>query len=319
MPKVFVSYSHAQREWVWGRLVPVLRAAGAEVLIDVERFKAGVSCFKQMDAEQDAADCQLLCFSEEYMQSKSCNREWKRALRRDPTFSTGHIVPIVLQAQLTLPKEFLGPNPLYVEMRNDRDKAKWQLLLRSLGINWNCCPVSWLHAAEWITRKLNDGTCVNLLVPRLADNKHRQPVTALIAHLRETALPWQLLPNLQDQDLHAGECTTLSGLLGQLLMRAGIHQKLSANKRTAIVEFTTLMRTLKAPLELALTSCDVISNQERQKAYGTNFFATLFDLTRPDKQSLRLLAISHRTYASIIPSDAYLSDINFSTIELDFT
>jgi len=32
MVKVFVSYSHRQGEWVWGRLVPVLKASGAEVL-----------------------------------------------------------------------------------------------------------------------------------------------------------------------------------------------------------------------------------------------------------------------------------------------
>jgi len=32
--KVFISYSHRQGEWVWSRLVPVLKAASAEVLID---------------------------------------------------------------------------------------------------------------------------------------------------------------------------------------------------------------------------------------------------------------------------------------------
>jgi hypothetical protein len=38
MPKVFVSDSHQQRDWVCGRLVPVLKAVGAELLIEVERF-----------------------------------------------------------------------------------------------------------------------------------------------------------------------------------------------------------------------------------------------------------------------------------------
>ena len=33
MPKsVFVSYSHKQGDWVWDRLVPCLRAGGANVL-----------------------------------------------------------------------------------------------------------------------------------------------------------------------------------------------------------------------------------------------------------------------------------------------
>jgi len=32
--KVFVSYSHAQSDWVQDRVVPVLEAGGAEVLVD---------------------------------------------------------------------------------------------------------------------------------------------------------------------------------------------------------------------------------------------------------------------------------------------
>ena len=39
--KVFVSYSHQQGAWVLDRLVPCLRAGGAEVYVDVERFKPG--------------------------------------------------------------------------------------------------------------------------------------------------------------------------------------------------------------------------------------------------------------------------------------
>ena len=38
--KVFVSYSHAQGEWVLDRLVPCLKAGGAGVLIDVERWES---------------------------------------------------------------------------------------------------------------------------------------------------------------------------------------------------------------------------------------------------------------------------------------
>ena len=50
MPKkVFISYSHRQGDWVWDRLVPCLKAGGAEMLIDRERFEAGKALTGQMD------------------------------------------------------------------------------------------------------------------------------------------------------------------------------------------------------------------------------------------------------------------------------
>ena len=54
--KVFVSYSHQQGAWVRDALVPVLRASGADVLVDWERFKAGFAVAGQMDGTQDKAD-----------------------------------------------------------------------------------------------------------------------------------------------------------------------------------------------------------------------------------------------------------------------
>lgn len=39
--KIFISYCHQQGDWVTNRLAPCLRAGGAEVLLDIERFRAG--------------------------------------------------------------------------------------------------------------------------------------------------------------------------------------------------------------------------------------------------------------------------------------
>ncbi len=317
MPKVFVSYSHKQREWVWGRLVPVLKAAGAEVLIDVERFKAGVACFQQMDNEQDAADLQILCFSDDYLSSKPCEHEWRRAVKTDPTFSTGKLVPVVLTPGMERPKEIRTPDPLQVDMRNDHDPAIWRLLLRSLSLAWNCCPVSWLDAAEETVRKLQYGESVNLLVPKIAMNGHRQPVDALLAHLRNVKLPRELLPRLKLVDLHAGECSSLPGLLEQILEQAETRQKLPARKPAALVEFARQMRTLNSPLLLALGSCDHFGNARRQAEYGDDFFASLFNLTQPADRKLGLLVISHRPYAALLPKSAReVSAINFTTVEL---
>lgn len=56
MTKTFVSYCHRQGDWVWEQLVPCLKAGGAEVLIDRERFELGMALVGQMDALQDQAD-----------------------------------------------------------------------------------------------------------------------------------------------------------------------------------------------------------------------------------------------------------------------
>jgi TIR domain-containing protein len=80
--RVFVSYSHCQGAWVLDRLVPVLRAGGAEVLIDRERFTAGRELRGQMDATQDGADVNVLVLSPEYLASESCVHEMERAIAR---------------------------------------------------------------------------------------------------------------------------------------------------------------------------------------------------------------------------------------------
>lgn len=73
--KVFISYCHKQGEWVWDRLVPVLKAGGANVLIDRERFEAGKAIEGQMDATQDQAERQVLVLSPDDLGRTACTHE----------------------------------------------------------------------------------------------------------------------------------------------------------------------------------------------------------------------------------------------------
>ena len=75
MPRVFISYRHSDGEWVWNRLTPCLEAGGAEVLIDRERFQAGIAVVGQMDAAQDRADVHVLVITKEYLE-RGCNLLW---------------------------------------------------------------------------------------------------------------------------------------------------------------------------------------------------------------------------------------------------
>ena len=95
MPKsVFISYSWKQGEWVWDRLVPCLQAGEAEVLIDRDRFEAARALERQMDEVQDRADLNILVFSPDYLTSKRCQHEMKRAIQRDPEFKDGVTIPV---------------------------------------------------------------------------------------------------------------------------------------------------------------------------------------------------------------------------------
>lgn len=131
--RVFVSYRHCQGDWVWERLVPCLKAGGADVLIDKERFRLGKAVVGQMDDLQDQADRHLLVLSPEYLQSDYCQHEMKRALKKDPKFAAGLVLP-VLRADCTLPKAFTGWNPpLWADFRDDSNAAAWTALLRECG------------------------------------------------------------------------------------------------------------------------------------------------------------------------------------------
>jgi hypothetical protein len=125
MTKVFVSYSHRQGAWVWERLVQVLRAGGAEPLLDKEQFKAGLGLPGQMDATQDQADRHVLCLSTDYHASAPCRHEMQRAVALDPHFARGIGITVRLD-DAALPAEITAADPLWVDMRKDPDHG-WRL------------------------------------------------------------------------------------------------------------------------------------------------------------------------------------------------
>ncbi len=90
------------------RLCPVLKAGGADVLIDVERFGAGIAVHKQMDELQDRAQIHLLVLSPDYLASRPCLHEMQRAVASDPLFNTGSVLPLV-RVGCELPPEIKVP------------------------------------------------------------------------------------------------------------------------------------------------------------------------------------------------------------------
>jgi hypothetical protein len=166
---VFVSYSWQQGEWVWDRLVPVLKAGGVEVLIDRERFEAGKDILSQMDSTQDHAGQHVLCLSAKYLASTACRHEMRRAIESDSGFTKGKVIPLLLDTT-PLPKELAGkrlrtPKPLWINFADDCKPEPWsQLLTASMG-DLGTCPVRWLKARDdtrnWLEQRKS--VCLHVL------------------------------------------------------------------------------------------------------------------------------------------------------------
>ncbi len=299
MTKVFVSYSHAQGEWVWGRLVPVLKAGGAEVLIDRERFRAGKAVVGQMDATQDQAGRQVLVLSEHYLASRYCRHEMNRAVKRDPAFRQGIVLP-VLRVACVLPKNLAGWNaPMRVDLTDDTKPEPWEKLLGQCGARLGTDATAWLDARDDIVRFLERGQSVNLLV------KGDVAWRGLIQHIADDCVEDLVQVNLEDPDT-----TTRSGLLASVCKALG--------ERAPLPEPPRDLAGFKAHLEarsrslIALTHFDLVAHRSD---YDVNLFAA-FRYLIMDVRKLVLLVQSRTPFAALLPHKHPLSSIEIKTVEL---
>jgi hypothetical protein len=190
---VFISYSHAQSQWVTTRLAPLLRASGSPIIRDLEASDAGKAMNPQMDAWVDAGDVMLAVISPEYLASKACQYEWARAVARDPGFTTGRLVPI-LRAGDVLPPEVVAANPLYVVLKDEHvaesDDAgvngQWEKVLQATVGELGVSPLAWLDALTRTVELIREQKSVNLVASNPA--KWKELLTEATALLGNTGL-----------------------------------------------------------------------------------------------------------------------------------
>jgi hypothetical protein len=211
--KVFISYCHKQGDWVTSRLVPCLRAGGAEVLIDIERFRAGRAVIGQMDSLQDQADVTALILSPDYLHSNYCRHEMARAIARDPQFASGATLP-VKHVECEMPDEIKLSNPLWINLCDDEDAAQWDFLLDACDADLHTGAPHWLARRDEALQFLQRGQSVNLVVQ--ADPRWRE----LIEHLRDDHLP-----ELRTVDLARGATASRRALVEEPLKARGVTQK----------------------------------------------------------------------------------------------
>lgn len=296
--KVFVSYCHRQGPWVWDRLVPVLRAGGAEVLIDRERFAAGRGVRGQMDGTQDAAEVNVLILSPEYLASEYCVHEMERAIARDPGFENGAVVP-VKRIDVPLPGAIRQPNPLDIDLTDDRAMEPWGLLLHACGADVGTDAPAWLAARDEARRLLRRGQSINLLVQ--GEVAWRE----LLADLRQDELA-----DLAQVNLEKGTTASRRGLATEILRALGMTAPVPPEPEDLGV-LDRLLAERRRSL-LALTHFDLAANRP---AYGVDLFSALRYLVMESRQ-LVLLVQSRKPFASLLPADHPLSTINLQTVEL---
>ncbi len=293
--KVFISYSHRQGDWVWNRLVPCLRAGGAEVLIDRERFEAGKALFGQMDAALEAAQTSVLVLSPEYLASDACRHEMEQAVARDPQLKDGLVVP-VMRRRCPLPELLEGPNPLYVDLRNDRRPEPWNLLLSGCCADLGIGAPQWLASRDEVQRLLERGVSVNLVVP--VDGIAWRP---LVDGLK--------LTRFGIVDLQKGSTASRPGLVREMLRSLGA----TANVPSEPDDLSEIDRVLDETDRswLALTHFDLAAHRN----FGVDLFAALrYHLT--ETRRLVLLVQSRQRFATLLPKDHLLSKIDVNTVEV---
>jgi hypothetical protein len=301
MTTVFISYCHKQGQWIWERLVLCLKAGGANVLIDRERFKVGKALVGQMDAIQDQAEKHVLVLSEPYLKSKYCRHEMNRALKCDQKFQHGIVLP-VLRERCTLPTSISRWNPpLLVDLRDDKQPDPWNALLRQCGANLGATAPDWLAARDGLVQYLERCQSVNLLV------KGNVAWYELLIHITKDHIPMLAMVNLE-----RGATASRRGLLIEILKALGIKTPLPDTPDDLAV-FERILLARKEVARVALIRFDLTAN--RPIEYDVNLFASLRYLLT-DARKLVLLVESRIPFDALLPKDHPLSTIDIKTIIL---
>lgn len=211
--RIFVSYSHAQKDWVWERLVPCLRAAGAEVRLDSGRRVARIGALGCMDSEQDSATLNLLVLSPEYLNGPDCVHEMQRAFARDPELSNGSIL-IVHRVECELPRQIDRSKPFYFDLRDDSHAGPWDRLLDACGVELGTPAPEWLSARDELLASLASGQSAHLVVR--GEPKWRQ----MVGRVR-TILEKKHGKRLGIVDLSDPATISRQGFVSQLLRACG--------------------------------------------------------------------------------------------------
>jgi hypothetical protein len=296
--KVFISYSHAQADWVRHRLEPCLTAGGVEVRIDRRHFVAGRAVLAQMDAVQDQAERHVLVLSREYLESSMCLHEMERAISIDPTFGRQIVVPVRLDGA-DLPNNIKRANSLYVDLRDENRADQWQRLLVACGASLGAAAPDWLAARDEVLHLLSQDKSVNLVV------RGSVRWQGLIEDLM--ARPTLRLARV---DLQDPATVPRRGLVHTILGALGVSGHVP-DPPDDLPRLGDILAKLGRS-RLALYHFDMVLHRPD---YDANLFAALRYVIM-DRRQLVLLIQSRTPLSGLLPGDCPLSELDLKTVEL---
>lgn len=128
---VFISYSHADRNWVRGELLKQLEASGLRVCIDYRDFRPGAPSVTEMERAVLTSRKTLLVLTPDYVASVWAEFESLMLQTLDPAARQRRIIPL-LKARVELPLRIRYLNS--ADFSDPLDQAlAWTRLLNALG------------------------------------------------------------------------------------------------------------------------------------------------------------------------------------------
>jgi len=128
---VFISYSHADRTWVWDKLLPRLDEAGLRVCIDDRDFEIGVPSLINMERAVDNSRHTLVVLTPAWIESEWTEFESLLAGTADPAGRRRKLIPLMLKSCKLPPRIAMLTYADFT--RPPEREAQVTRLMRSLG------------------------------------------------------------------------------------------------------------------------------------------------------------------------------------------
>jgi hypothetical protein len=127
----FISYSHADRAWVWDELLPRLEGAGLRVCIDDRDFEIGVPSLINMERAVDNSQHTLIVLTPDWIKSEWTEFESLLAGTADPAGRRRKLIPLMLKSCKLPPRIAMLTYADFT--RPPEREAQMTRLVRSLG------------------------------------------------------------------------------------------------------------------------------------------------------------------------------------------